>query len=70
MNALMTQICLYTAGAYKHLQKRLQKRLTKDEAGMETIEIIVWAVAVLGIAVIVLNALTGFVTNLLPKLTF
>lgn len=64
MNALMTQICLYTAGAYKHLQK------TKDEAGMETIEIIVWAVAVLGIAVIVLNALTGFVTNLLPKLTF
>ena len=48
----------------------LQKRLTKDEAGMETIEIIVWAVAVLGIAVIVLNALTGFVTNLLPKLTF
>lgn len=68
MNALMTQICLYTAGAYKH--KHLQKRLTKDEAGMETIEIIVWAVAVLGIAVIVLNALTGFVTNLLPKLTF
>lgn len=66
MNALMTQICLYTAGAYKHLQKRL----TKDESGMETIEIIVWAVAVLGIAVIVLNALTGFVTNLLPKLTF
>lgn len=66
MNALMTQICLYTAGAYKSLQKRL----TKDEAGMETIEIIVWAVAVLGIAVIVLNALTGFVTNLLPKLTF
>lgn len=66
MNALMTQICLYTAGAYKHLQKRL----TKDEAGMETIEIIVWAVAVLGIAVIVLNALTGFVNNLLPKLTF
>ena len=37
---------------------------------METIEIIVWAVAVLGIAVIVLNALTGFVNNLLPKLTF
>lgn len=66
MNALMTQICLYTAGAYKNLQKRL----TKDETGMETIEIIVWAVAVLGIAVIVLNALTGFVTNLLPKLTF
>ena len=66
MNALMTQICLYTAGAYKHLQKRL----TKDEAGMETIEIIVWAVAVLGIAVVVLNALTGFVNNLLPKLTF
>ncbi|WP_314929165.1 hypothetical protein [Rothia mucilaginosa] len=66
MNALMTQICLYTAGAYKHLQKRL----TKDEAGMETIEIIVWAVSVLGIALIVLNALTGFVTNLLPKLTF
>lgn len=66
MNALMTQICLYTAGAYKNIQQRL----TKDEAGMETIEIIVCAVGVLGIALIVLNALTGFVTNLLPKLTF
>lgn len=42
MNALYTHLCLYISGAYDKAHARLD---AKRESGMETIEILLWAVA-------------------------
>lgn len=66
MNALYTHLCLYISGAYNKMNARLD---AKREAGIETIEIVIWSVAVLAIVALVYPALSTFVGGLLPKLT-
>lgn len=66
MNALYTHLCLYISGAYDKAHARLD---AKRESGMETIEIVIWSVAVLAIVALVYPALSNFVGGLLPKLT-
>lgn len=66
MTALYTNLCLYISGAYDKMNARLD---AKRESGMETIEILIWAVAILAIIALVYGALNTFVGGLLPKLT-
>ena len=66
MTALYTHLCIYISGAYTKAQARLD---AKRESGMETIEILIWAVAILGIIGLVYAAINTFVGDLLPKLT-
>lgn len=66
MNTLYTHLCLYISGAYNKAQARLD---AKRESGMETVEIIIWAVAILVVIGIAYTGLKDFVGNLLPKLT-
>ena len=66
MNALYTHLCLYISGAYNKAHARLD---AKRESGMETIEILIWAVAILAIICAVYAGLNTIVGGLLPKLT-
>jgi hypothetical protein len=66
MNALYTHLCLYISGAYDKAHARLD---AKRESGMETIEILLWAVGILLIVGVVYAGLNTFVGGLLPKLT-
>lgn len=66
MNALYTHLCLYISGAYNKMNARLD---AKREAGIETIEIVIWSVAVLAIVALVYPALSNFVGGLLSKLS-
>ena len=66
MNALYTHLCLYISGAYDKMNARLD---AKRESGMETIEIVIWSVAILAIVALVYPALSNFVSGLLAKLS-
>lgn len=66
MNALYTHLCLYISGAYDKAHARLD---AKRESGMETVEILIWAVAILVIIGVAYTGLKGFIGDLLPKLT-
>lgn len=66
MNALYTHLCLYISGAYDKMNARLD---AKRESGMETIEIVIWSVAILAIVALVYPALSNFVSGLLSKLS-
>ena len=65
----MTRITHRTIGAWQQLRARYDRLIYGDpEAGSVTIEKVVWAVAVIGIAAIVVTAITIFVTNEAAKI--
>ena len=65
MNPILSQ----ALGAWQQLRHRFDKLVYGDpEAGSVTIEKVVWAVAVIAIAAIVVTAITIFVTNEAAKI--
>jgi len=65
----MTQLTHRTVGAWHQLRARYDRLVYGDpEAGSVTIEKVVWAVAVIAIAAIVVTAITVFVTNEAAKI--
>ena len=65
----MTRITHRTIGAWQQLRNRYDRLIYGDpEAGSVTIEKVVWAVAVIAIAAIVVTAITLFVTNEAAKI--
>ena len=65
----MNRITHRTIGAWQQLRRRYDRLIYGDpEAGSVTIEKVVWAVAVIAIAAIVITAITIFVTNEAAKI--
>ena len=65
----MNRITHRTIGAWQQLRTRYDRLIYGDpEAGSVTIEKVVWAVAVIAIAAIVVTAITIFVTNEAAKI--